>query len=163
MFLVGTVHATMSGTGMTQELEALAFEDDAGAEDLTEEEAEESARAYDEAQVVLHSQKNRIPQNRMTKMLVPVLAGGEGSGRRRGKDGRRGSRCDARGQAGEGEENSTIPQKPHTAFNPAAHSALRAYPNAQSCEGQPSAVHRLRALRAADQYHHAHSVPASCA
>ena len=99
MFLVGTVHATMSGTGMTQELEALAFEDDAGAEDLTEEEAEESARAYDEAQVVLHSQKNRIPQNRMTKMLVLVLAGGEGSGRRRGEGGRRGGRRHARGQA----------------------------------------------------------------
>ena len=88
----------MSGTGMTQEMEALAFEGDEGVE-LTDEEAEESARLYDEAQVVLHSQKNRIPQNRMTKMLVLVLAGGEGSGRRRGEGGRRGGRRHARGQA----------------------------------------------------------------
>ena len=151
-------------SGMTQEMDDLGVSEGEGeGEALSTQEIDESARAWYEAQVVLHSQKNRIPQNRMTKMLVPVLAGGEGSGRRRGKDGRRVSRCDARGQAGEGEENGTIPQKPHTAFNPAAHSALRAYPNAQSCEGQPSAVHRLRALRAADQYHHAHSVPASCA
>ena len=42
----------------------------------------------------------------MTKMLVPVLAGGEGSGRGRGEDGRRGGRCDARGQAGEGENTA---------------------------------------------------------
>ena len=49
----------MSGTGMTQEMEALAFEGSQGVE-LTDEEAEESARLYDEAQVVLHSQKNRI-------------------------------------------------------------------------------------------------------
>ena len=83
----------MSGTGMTQEMEALAFEGDEGVE-LTDEEAEESARLYDEAQVVLHSQKNR-----MTKMLVLVLAGGEGSGRRRGEGGRRGGRRHARGQA----------------------------------------------------------------
>jgi len=41
---------------MTQEMEALAFEGDEGF-DLTEEEAEESARLYDEAQVVLYSQK----------------------------------------------------------------------------------------------------------
>ena len=90
----------MSGTGMTQEMEALAFEGSQGF-DLTEEEAEveESARAYDEAQVVLHSQKNRIPQNRMNKMLVLVLAGGEGSGRRRGEGSRRGGRRHARGQA----------------------------------------------------------------
>ena len=40
----------MSGTGMTQEMETLAFEDSQGVE-LTDEEAEESARAYDEAQV----------------------------------------------------------------------------------------------------------------
>lgn len=39
----------MSGTGMTQEMEALAFEGSQGVE-LTDEEAEESARAYDEAQ-----------------------------------------------------------------------------------------------------------------
>ena len=38
---------TMSGTGMTQEMEALAFEGSQGVE-LTDEEAEESARAYDE-------------------------------------------------------------------------------------------------------------------
>mgnify|MGYP000882966460 CR=1 FL=1 len=88
----------MSGTGMTQEMEALAFEGSQGF-DLTDEEAEESARLYDEAQVVLHSQKNRIPQNRMTKMLVLVLAGGEGSGRRRGEGGRRGGCRHARGQA----------------------------------------------------------------
>jgi len=44
---------------MTQEMEALAFEGDEGF-DLTEEEAEESARLYDEAQVVLYSQKNRF-------------------------------------------------------------------------------------------------------
>ena len=88
----------MSGTGMTQEMEALAFEGSQGF-DLTDEEAEESARLYDEAQVVLHSQKNRIPQNRMTKMLVLVLAGGEGSGRRRGEGGRRGGHRHARGQA----------------------------------------------------------------
>ena len=88
----------MSGTGMTQEMEALAFEGDEGVE-LTDEEAEESARLYDEAQVVLHSQKNRTPQNRMTKMLVLVLAGGEGSGRRRGEGGRRGGCRHARGQA----------------------------------------------------------------
>ena len=35
---------------MTQEMEELAFEDSQGME-LTDEEAEESARAYDEAQV----------------------------------------------------------------------------------------------------------------
>ena len=40
----------MSGTGMTQEMEMLAFEDSQGVE-LTDEEAEASARAYDEAQV----------------------------------------------------------------------------------------------------------------
>ena len=50
----------MSGTGMTQEMEALACEGSQGVE-LTDEEAEESARLYDEAQVVLHSQKNRNP------------------------------------------------------------------------------------------------------
>ena len=38
------------GTGMTQEMEALAFEGSQGVE-LTDEEAEESARAYDAAQV----------------------------------------------------------------------------------------------------------------
>ena len=68
----------MSGTGMTQELEALAFEDSQGVE-LTDEEAEESARAYDIAQVVLKTEPTASLQNRMTKMLVPVLAGGEGS------------------------------------------------------------------------------------
>ena len=47
-------------------------------------------------------------ENRMTKMLVPVLAGGGGSGRGRGEGGRRGGRCDARGQAGEGGENTAI-------------------------------------------------------
>ena len=89
----------MSGTGMTQEMEALAFEGSQGF-DLTDEEAEESARLYDEAQVVLHSQrKTASRQNRMTKMLVLVLAGGEGSGRRRGEGGRRGGRRHARGQA----------------------------------------------------------------
>ena len=40
----------MSGTGMTQEMEALAFEGDEGVE-LTDEEAEASAREYDAAQV----------------------------------------------------------------------------------------------------------------
>ena len=49
----------MSGTGMTQELEALAFEDSQGVE-LTDEEAEESARAYDIAQVVLKTVHGRI-------------------------------------------------------------------------------------------------------
>ena len=52
--------STMSGTGMTQEMEALAFEGSQGF-DLTDEEAEESARLYDEAQVVLHSQKKPHP------------------------------------------------------------------------------------------------------
>ena len=42
----------------------------------------------------------------MTKMLVLVLAGGEGSGRRRGEGGRRGGRCDARCQEGEGEKTA---------------------------------------------------------
>ena len=45
-----SAQTTMSGTGMTQEMEALAFEGDEGF-DLTDEEVEESARAYDEAQV----------------------------------------------------------------------------------------------------------------
>lgn len=45
--------STMSGTGMTQEMEALAFEGDSDGEELTLEEAEEGARLYDEAQVVL--------------------------------------------------------------------------------------------------------------
>ena len=49
----------MSGTGMTQEMEALAFEGSQGVE-LTDEEAEESARAYDEAQVVLKTEHDRI-------------------------------------------------------------------------------------------------------
>ena len=49
----------MSGTGMTQEMEMLAFEDDQGVE-LTDEEAEASARAYDEAQVVLQKEHDRI-------------------------------------------------------------------------------------------------------
>ena len=43
----------MSGTGMTQEMEALAFEGDSDGEELTLEEAEEGARLYDETQVVL--------------------------------------------------------------------------------------------------------------
>ena len=42
--------SAMSGTGMTQEMEMLAFEGSQGVE-LTDEEAEASARAYDEAQV----------------------------------------------------------------------------------------------------------------
>ena len=50
----------MSGTGMTQELEALAFEGSQGVE-LTDEEAEESARAYDEAQVVMQTVHDRNP------------------------------------------------------------------------------------------------------
>ena len=50
----------MSGTGMTQEMEMLAFEDSQGVE-LTDEEAEESARAYDEAQVVLQTVHDRNP------------------------------------------------------------------------------------------------------
>ena len=50
----------MSGTGMTQEMEALAFEGSQGVE-LTDEEAEESARAYDEAQVVLQTEHDRNP------------------------------------------------------------------------------------------------------
>ena len=45
---------------MTKEMEALAFEDDQGVE-LTEEEAEASARAYDEAQVVLQKEHDRNP------------------------------------------------------------------------------------------------------
>ena len=49
----------MSGTGMTQEMESLAFEGSQGF-DLTDEEAEESARAYDEAQVVLKTDHDRI-------------------------------------------------------------------------------------------------------
>jgi len=49
----------MSGTGMTQELEDLAFEDSQGVE-LTDEEAEESARAYDEAQVCCIPQKPHL-------------------------------------------------------------------------------------------------------
>ena len=40
----------MAGSGMTQEMEALAFEGDEGVE-LTEEEADAGARAYDAAQV----------------------------------------------------------------------------------------------------------------
>ena len=55
-----TDQSTMSGTGMTQEMEALAFEGDEGVE-LTEEEAEESARLYDEAQVVLQTEHDRNP------------------------------------------------------------------------------------------------------
>ena len=50
----------MSGTGMTQETEALAFEGSQGLE-LTDEEAEASARAYDEAQVVLQTEHDRNP------------------------------------------------------------------------------------------------------
>ena len=50
----------MSGTGMTQEMEMLAFEGSQGVE-LTDEEAEESARAYDEAQVVLQKEHDRNP------------------------------------------------------------------------------------------------------
>ena len=50
----------MSGTGMTQEMEALAFEGSQGVE-LTDEEAEECARAYDEAQVVLQTEHDRNP------------------------------------------------------------------------------------------------------
>ena len=50
----------MSGTGMTQEMEALAFEGDEGF-DLTDEEVEESARAYEEAQVVLKTEHDRNP------------------------------------------------------------------------------------------------------
>ena len=50
----------MSGTGMTQEMEALAFEGSQGVE-LTDEEAEESARVYDEAQVVLQTEHDRNP------------------------------------------------------------------------------------------------------
>ena len=50
----------MSGTGMTQEMEALAFEGSQGF-DLTDEEAEESARLYDEAQVVLQTEHDRNP------------------------------------------------------------------------------------------------------
>ena len=41
---------TMSGTGMAQEMEALAFEGDEGVE-LTDEEADAGAREYDAAQV----------------------------------------------------------------------------------------------------------------
>ena len=43
----------MSGTGMTQEMEALAFEGDEGGEgvELTDEEADAGAREYDAAQV----------------------------------------------------------------------------------------------------------------
>ena len=52
--------STMSGTGMTQEMEMLAFEGSQGVE-LTDEEAEESARAYDEAQVLLKTEHDRNP------------------------------------------------------------------------------------------------------
>ena len=52
--------SAMSGTGMTQEMEMLAFEDSQGVE-LTDEEAEASARAYDEAQVVLQTEHDRNP------------------------------------------------------------------------------------------------------
>lgn len=62
----GRRQSTMD-TGMTQEMEALAFEDSQVTE-LTEEEAEESARAYDEAQVVLHMTKCL---NLSTQMLEP--------------------------------------------------------------------------------------------
>ena len=46
----------MAGTGMTQELDALAFEGDEGVE-LTDEEADAGARAYDAAQVVLQTEQ----------------------------------------------------------------------------------------------------------
>ena len=59
----------MSGTGMTQEMEALAFEGDEGVE-LTDEEAEESARAYDEAQVVLQTEHDRNPAAPLDQMLM---------------------------------------------------------------------------------------------
>jgi hypothetical protein len=108
----GTEQSTTSGTGMTQEMEALAFEGSQGVE-LTDEEAEESARAYDEAQVMLCTTATLL--NRMTKMLEPVLAGGEGSGRGRGEDGGEGGGTRQCGKAGESEQNSTIPQIPHTA------------------------------------------------
>ena len=52
----------MSGTGMTQEMEALAFEGDEGVE-LTEEEAEEGARLYDEAQAQVVLQLEPHDQN----------------------------------------------------------------------------------------------------
>ena len=62
----------MSGTGMTQEMEALAFEGSQGVE-LTDEEAEESARAYDEAQVVLKTEHDRICGiMRGLRLLVPA-------------------------------------------------------------------------------------------
>ena len=81
---------------MTQEMEALAFEGSQGVE-LTDEEAEESARAYDEAQVVLKTEHDRICGKPHDQMLVLVLAGGEGSGRGRGEGGRRGRAQGRRG------------------------------------------------------------------
>ena len=55
----GGIQSAMSGTGMTQEMEMLAFEGSQGVE-LTDEEAEESARAYDEAQVCCIPQKPHL-------------------------------------------------------------------------------------------------------
>lgn len=59
---------TMAGTGMTQELDALAFEGDEGVE-LTDEEADAGARAYDAAQVVLQTEQTASLLNHMTKCL----------------------------------------------------------------------------------------------
>ena len=53
----------MSGTGMTQEMEALAFEGDSQAEELTLEEAEEGARLYDQAQAQVVLQLEPHDQN----------------------------------------------------------------------------------------------------
>ena len=71
-----------------------------------------------------------------------MLAGGEGSGRGRGEDGRRGGRCDARGQTGEGEENRTAHKKPHTAFQSCCsqRAALLAYVQDESVEGTGTMV-----------------------
>ena len=55
--------SAMSGTGMTQEMETLAFEDDSQAEELTLEEAEEGARLYDQAQAQVVLQLEPHDQN----------------------------------------------------------------------------------------------------
>ena len=59
----GRRQSTMSGTGMTQEMETLAFEDDSQAEELTLEEAEEGARLYDQAQAQVVLQLEPHDQN----------------------------------------------------------------------------------------------------
>ena len=85
-------------SGMTQEMDELGVSEGEGeGEALSTQEIDESARAW--AGCAAFPKKPQPCKNRMTKMLVLVLAGGEGSGRRRGEGGRRGGRRHARGQA----------------------------------------------------------------